>query len=79
MPVVGSDTEAGGRALGLLSVAAPVYNAASARNFAGTVQTGQTASAVHASAMPAKKGNKVAVMVDLDDRHTVAEFRGAIG
>jgi len=60
-------------------IASPVYTAASVRDFAGTVQTGQSASAEYAFAIPAKQGRKVVVMVDLDGAHAAAEFHGAIG
>ena len=60
-------------------IAPPVYNAASVRDFTGTVQTGQSASAVYAFAIPAKQGHKVVVVVDLDGAHVPAEFVGAIG
>jgi hypothetical protein len=60
-------------------IAQPVYKAAPVRDFAGTVKTGQSASAMYAFAIPANQVRKVVVMVDVDGVHAAAKFAGAIG
>ena len=58
---------------------APVYaSTAKVQDFAGTLKLGATAKARYAFAVPKSSRSKVTVVVDFDDIHTSAVFRGGL-
>lgn len=58
-------------------IAAPVYEVAGVRDFAGSVQPGGSATATYAFAIPTKQAKKVVTIVDFDGVHVPAELAGA--
>jgi len=60
-------------------LASPVYEDSTARDFAGTLQPGGSASATYLFAVPTEKRSSVTTTVDFDDRHFAAKFNGAVG
>jgi len=59
--------------------ASPVYEDSTARDFAGTLQPGGSATATYLFAVPTEKRSSVTTTVDFDDRHFAAKFNGAAG
>lgn len=59
-------------------IASPVYEGSAARDFAGTVKRGGSASATYVFAIPPGGGTGVVVVVDFDDTHVSARFTGAM-
>lgn len=59
-------------------LAQPVYEEPTARDFDGTLSPGRSATATYAFAVPNKHRGAVTVIVDMDDRHSPAEFVGAV-
>lgn len=60
-------------------IASPVYEGGAARDFAGTVQPGGSASATYVFAIPPGGGKRVVVVVDFDSTHVSARFTGTTG
>ncbi|WP_203581839.1 hypothetical protein [Microbacterium hibisci] len=57
----------------------PVYaNDARVRDFAGTLASGETATAVYAFAIPEESHSQITLVVDFDAGHTSAVFRGGL-
>lgn len=59
-------------------LAQPVYEEATARDFAGEVTPGRSATATYAFAVPDGQRGAVKLIVDFDDLHVPAEFAGAV-
>ncbi len=58
-------------------LAPAVYNGPSAKDFAGTLAAGETASASYVFSVPPSSLNNVVVSVDFDAIHGSAVFKGA--
>jgi hypothetical protein len=60
-------------------LAAPVYEDSEAKDFAGTVKPGASATATYMFAIPTNQKASVTTMVDFDNQHFAARFTGAAG
>lgn len=60
-------------------LAAPVYEDSEAKDFAGTVKPGASATATYMFAIPTNQKASVTTMVDFDNQHFAAGFTGAAG